>query len=545
MVFLGELFRSIQLSYNLLSGHSTLKEVFQGVNGKEKGMTFKISYKLLGLLAMLTLIIGGCAPGDRIQEEDLAFLEGLITAREAALSFVRAQFGDDAPTAGMVWSVESTTPEGIIGSMTYQFSGDDWVMDITYPVVAPESMIYDVELSNANTGFFWQGQVDAQGRVTEMGADISAIMAGAWLGHISSAAEGSGVGSLFVLFPPGVGELGLAGANEAVETEIAQLRDAVGAEEYVHIWGLVTCDMDDLAGCTLVADRLRYGQVVADPEPIDGWEGVIYNGPPGPRSGGDDYFALVGDFPVQFGVWAADEGMRSRLEGLRDTGTVIRVWGQLIVGIPDWNGTQIQVERFEIVMDSIAEIPPTPDWSSPASGWLTYTNDRYGYQISYPPEASLEEMGIHGYPSDENGMPDGGLPDGVTPETYFDYLEETYGNNLCIQITYALGYLTISVPENEGFRYATCGRTGVGVATITDIEQQVIVDGQTITAKGMDVQAGGETLDQHNETLYLQLPDGTRIEFGSRPLADATYQDYLMKGKPMLILILKTYTSLR
>jgi len=511
---------------------------------EEKEMSNKSSLKLLDLFIVLALIIGACGRGDGAQEEDLTTLEALITAREEALDFVRVQYGDDAPPTGIVWSAEVTTPEGIVGSTAYRFSGDGWLLDITYPIVAPEATIYIIELSNPNTGFNWQGQVDAQGRVTEMGAEISEITASAWFGHISSAAKGSGVDSILVLNPPNVGELGLAGANESIEAEIAQLRDAEGAEEYVHVWGAVTCDMDDSDGCMLVADRLRYGQVVTDPEPIEGWEGVIYKGPPGPRSGGDDYFALVGEFPVQFGVWAADEGLLGQLEDIRDTCTVIRVWGQMIVGIPDWNGTQIQVERFEVVVDSIAEIPPAPDWDSPENGWLTYTNDRYGYQISYPPEASLEEMGIHGYQTDENGMPVGGLPDGVTLETYFEYLEETYGNNLCIQITYALGYLTISVPENEGFRYATCGRTGVGVATITEIEQQVVVDGQTLTATGMDVQAGGETLDQHNETLYLLLPDGTRIEFGSRPVADATYQDYLMKGKPMLIQILETYTSL-
>jgi hypothetical protein len=507
-------------------------------------MTHKSSYKLLGLFITLVLIIGACGGGDRAQEGDLTTPETVITARDAVLSFVRAQYGDDAPSSGIVWSTEVTTPEGIIGSTTYRSSGDGWVLDITYPIVAPEATIYAIELSNPNTGFSWQGQVDAQGRVTEMGAETTEITATAWFGHISNAAEGSGVESVFVLNPPGDSDLGLAGANETIEAEIARLRDAEGAEEFVHVWGTVTCDKDDLDGCTLVADRLRYGQFVTDPEPIEGWEGVIYNGPPGPRSGGDDYFALAGDFPAQFGVWAADEGLLGQLEDIRDTGMVIRVWGQMIVGSLDWNGTQIQVERFEIVADSIAQIPPPPDWSSPENGWMTYTNDRYGYQISYPPEASLEEMGIHGYPTDENGMPVGGLPDGVTLETYFDYLEETYGDNLCIQITYALGYLTISVPENEGFRYATCGRTGVGVATITDIEQQVVVDGQTLTATGIDVQAGGETLDQHNETLYLLLPDGTRIEFGSRPVADATYQDYLMKGKPMLIQMLETYTSL-
>jgi hypothetical protein len=37
------------------------------------------------------------------------------------------------------------------------------------------------------------------------------------------------------------------------------------------------------------------------------------------------------------------------LESLRDSGQVIRIWGELTVGVPDWNGTQINVTRLELV----------------------------------------------------------------------------------------------------------------------------------------------------------------------------------------------------
>jgi hypothetical protein len=193
----------------------------------------------------------------------------------------------------------------------------------------------------------------------------------------------------------------------------------------------------------------------------------------------------------------------------------------------------------------VEEVSPTAEFHEAqlVDGWLTYTNDRYGYQIQYPPEASIEESGIQGYPSDENGMPAGGLPEGVTLDTYLQYLEQTYGNNLCIQIQTNIGYIMINAPENEGFKYANCGRTGVGVAAITNFELEVRVDGKSYTARGMDIQGGGESLAEHNEDVIVTLDDGTRIEFGPRPTVNATFEDYLLKGRPLLLSILETYVS--
>jgi len=36
------------------------------------------------------------------------------------------------------------------------------------------------------------------------------------------------------------------------------------------------------------------------------------------------------------------------LENLRDTRQTIRVWGQMVCGVPDVNGCQIQVNRLEV-----------------------------------------------------------------------------------------------------------------------------------------------------------------------------------------------------
>jgi hypothetical protein len=50
---------------------------------------------------------------------------------------------------------------------------------------------------------------------------------------------------------------------------------------------------------------------------------------------------------VHYGIWSEDPGLAAQLEGYRNAGTAIRVWGQVICGLPDANGCQIQVRRLE------------------------------------------------------------------------------------------------------------------------------------------------------------------------------------------------------
>jgi hypothetical protein len=212
------------------------------------------------------------------------------------------------------------------------------------------------------------------------------------------------------------------------------------------------------------------------------------------------------------------------LQDLRDTDQVIKISGQLICGVPDLNGCQIQVSYLEV---NGAEVDPY-------EGWLTYVNEFYGYQFRSPAGSTITHHGPDGFPGDE-------LPEGMTAEEYMEQLTEMYSDQLCVGIQYSYGYIYILAPIESEFRYAICGRTGVGVGELIDKSEEVYVAGGMVTAKGFEFVGSSEMLPEHNETLVLTLADGTRIEYGARPAENASFEDYLIEAKLVLLQILSTY----
>jgi len=88
-------------------------------------------------------------------------------ARDAALAYVRARYGADAPAADLTWIEQHATPAELVGGEVYQYLAGDWLIAVSYPVVLPELTVYTVKMANAATGFGWEGRVGAAGQVIE------------------------------------------------------------------------------------------------------------------------------------------------------------------------------------------------------------------------------------------------------------------------------------------------------------------------------------------------------------------------------------------
>ncbi len=118
---------------------------------------------------------------------------------------------------------------------------------------------------------------------------------------------------------------------------------------------------------------------IASGQPVVGWPGYVVGAPEGATY--DDYLVLVPEGSGEFGLASASGEIEAEIAGLRDSGKTITVWGQMICGVPDVNGCQIQVSRLEVEDVEV----------SPYEGWAFYTNVEYGFSFHFPPDWTLRE----------------------------------------------------------------------------------------------------------------------------------------------------------
>jgi putative hemolysin len=82
-------------------------------------------------------------------------------------------------------------------------------------------------------------------------------------------------------------------------------------------------------------------------EPIADWWGIIKSTPPGAHY--DDYFErqdLGGS--IYFGIDSLDPEVEAQIQTLRDSGKIVHLYGTLYSNVPDYNGSQVQIDRIEI-----------------------------------------------------------------------------------------------------------------------------------------------------------------------------------------------------
>ena len=118
-------------------------------------------------------------------------------------------------------------------------------------------------------------------------------------------------------------------------------------EEYQKQYCTLSCGVPDYGGCQLWVTHMRPDGPgpMPNPDPVEGWEGTIVTNSAWAQI--DDAFVLSGDYPVHYGIWSEDPTLAAQLKDYRNSGTAIRVWGQVICGLSDANGCQIQVRRLE------------------------------------------------------------------------------------------------------------------------------------------------------------------------------------------------------
>ncbi len=82
-------------------------------------------------------------------------------------------------------------------------------------------------------------------------------------------------------------------------------------------------------------------------EAIADWRGVIKSTGPGAQY--DDYFERqdLGQ-TIYFGIDSMDPAVQAQIKALRDSGKVVHLYGTLLSNVPDYNGSQILVDRIVV-----------------------------------------------------------------------------------------------------------------------------------------------------------------------------------------------------
>jgi putative hemolysin len=82
-------------------------------------------------------------------------------------------------------------------------------------------------------------------------------------------------------------------------------------------------------------------------EEIADWWGVIKSTESGAQY--DDYFERqdLGQV-IYFGIDSLDPAVQAQIQALRDSGKIVHLYGTLLSNVPDYNGSQIQVDHIEM-----------------------------------------------------------------------------------------------------------------------------------------------------------------------------------------------------
>jgi putative hemolysin len=173
-----------------------------------------------------------------------------------------------------------------------------------------------------------------------------------WWGVIKSTASGAQYDDYFERQDLGqIIYFGIDSMDPAVQAQIKALRDS---GKIVHLYGTLLSNVPDFNGSQIQVNRIEVEEQDAGSfmppgatEEIADWWGIIKSTEPGAQY--DDYFERQ-DFVqiIYFGIDSMDPAVQAQIKTLRDSGKIVHLYGTLLSNVPDYNGSQIQVDRIEV-----------------------------------------------------------------------------------------------------------------------------------------------------------------------------------------------------
>jgi putative hemolysin len=173
-----------------------------------------------------------------------------------------------------------------------------------------------------------------------------------WWGVIKSTESGAQYDDYFERQDLGqILYFGIDSMDPAVKSQIEALRDS---GKSVHLYGTLFSNVPDYNGSQILGDRIEVREQDAGSymppgatEEIADWRGVIKSTESGAQY--DDYFELwTNGQIIYFGIDSMDPAVQAQIKALRDSGKIIHLYGTLFSNVPDFNGSQVQVDRIEV-----------------------------------------------------------------------------------------------------------------------------------------------------------------------------------------------------
>ena len=171
-----------------------------------------------------------------------------------------------------------------------------------------------------------------------------------WWGVIKSTAPGAQYDDYFERQDLGqIIYFGIDSMDPVVKAQIEAFRDS---GKIVNLYGTLLSNVPDYNGSQIQVNRIEEqasgGFMPPGPtEDVVDWWGVIKSTQSGAQY--DDYFERQ-DFVeiIYFGIDSMDTAVQAQIEALRDSGKIVHLYGTLFSNVPDYNGSQVQVDRIEV-----------------------------------------------------------------------------------------------------------------------------------------------------------------------------------------------------
>ena len=131
-------------------------------------------HRLVLLFVAAVLVMGGGCDNFRKTPTSVPppiIPEDVVAARDATLTFLRENYAEVAPPAGLQWSGVRTSAT-LAGFASYEFTSGAWVMRVWVPTLAQDEVLYEIVLDNEPQGMKWTGRLDGSFGVLEFNLNV-------------------------------------------------------------------------------------------------------------------------------------------------------------------------------------------------------------------------------------------------------------------------------------------------------------------------------------------------------------------------------------